>query len=319
MRSPHKFRHTPRRWAIIRNRETLAVPAGADTARDIELGANDVVIERTARRKKLLIPRQPADIRHSAVQIERAHRVSDCLPLLPHGHVRLIVGAVHVRIDLLRPLTALIQKVLGKHKILLLARMLIQTHERKLDLRMPARRKSCIPAHIESLENVIGIPAHCRKEIGIDAALVKRDCRFDEMPCTVKFVLGPLHKDLIRLVDLIKTVEIPARKLIFHNGPHGLVYDRPHILIRIVRLKISCCFQPLGNVRIIEDMRRFLPSFTANRIKAPRLFKSAINVFQRDRRIQSPYSLPEALFERDALIIDRFHKLALLSCRLILL
>ena len=233
--------------------------------------------------------------------------------------MRLIVGAVHVRIDLLRPLPALIQEVLGKREIILLTRILIQSHKRKLDLRMPARRKARILTHIKPLVDVVGISAHGRQKIGVDAALVKRDCRFDEVPRTVKFVFCALHKDLIRLIDLIKTVEIPARKLIFHNGPHGLVYDRPHILIRIVRLKISCCFQPLGNVRIIEDMRRFLPSFTANRIKAPRLFKSAINVFQRDRRIQSPYSLPEALFERDALIIDRFHKLALLSCRLILL
>ena len=236
--------------------------------------------------------------------------MSHRLRLLPHGLVRLIVCPVHDGVHFLFPRSALIEKEFGECKVALLARVFVKPHEGKLDLGMSARRKARVPAHVKALIDIVRILLHGRQQIRIDAAPVERHGGLDEMPGTVQLVLRTLHKDLFRLVNLIVTVEIAARKLILYDRAHRLVDDRAHLRVRKLLLKICSRFQPLGDVRIKENMRRIFLLFAAERVEASRLLEPAIDVFQRNSRIARAYLLPESVFERNALIPDGRHTIS---------
>ena len=145
---------------IVGNGEALAVPAGARAARNIQLAAHDVRKERAAGIQQRAIVRQPSDVRHGDIEIERAHRVSHRLRLLPHGLVRLIVCPVHDGVHFLFPRSALIEKEFGERKVALLARVFVKPHEGKLDLGMSARRKASVPAHVKALIDIVRILLH---------------------------------------------------------------------------------------------------------------------------------------------------------------
>ena len=229
------------------------------------------------------------------------------LTLFTHGFMRLIVVAIHPRINILRTRSALVKEKFCKLEILFLTRMLIQPHKRELNLRMPTRRESRIPLDVKTVVDIISIFAHRREKFMIDITHIKSNGRFNQMPRTVKFVLRSLHENAIELIYLIIAVEISAGKLIFDDLANGIIDNRTHFGIGIIFLEIRCRLQPLGDIGIKENVRRIFLLYAANCFKTSRLCKTSIHILQRYKRVFSDYFFPEAILKRNTRIRNRGH------------
>lgn len=170
---------------IIRNGKPLSIPPGPRAARYIQFSAHNVVKQDTASFEQTCVTRQPPDIRHSNIKIERTYYMPLRLTLFPDGHMRLIICPVRQWIYFFFTNTAFIKKKLCKPQIPIFSRILKQSDKSELDFRMSACCKTRIPQNIKSFINVVCIFFHSRKQFVVDAVLIKRYSGFNQMPCTV--------------------------------------------------------------------------------------------------------------------------------------
>ena len=248
----------------------LAVAGGADAARDVELLADDIVPDAVDGIHIALVARQRSHIGHTRIHIAGAYGVAHGLVLLHHRLVALRILALCLR------LAAIVQQVLRKVQILLLARSQIETGHRHLRYLVTRHheRLSLVGPHL--LARHVRIAAGNVQELSFARSLPVGHGTLHHVPQVVQLVaqfllLHPtrLAGPVVRVGRVLRTrrVEVAVGLL----RPADDVYHRVTVglqpLVGIGLQDIGSALQRLVGVGIVEREAHALQAEHLRRVR----------------------------------------------------
>ena len=202
------------------------------------------------------------------------------LGLLSDRRVGLICKAVCELIARIILHSALIQKEQSKLEITFFSRAVVQLYKRKLYLLVTRSSKARITVDFEPFFYIIRITAHGIKKLSFARRLIICHSRLNQMPRTVKLMIIPVCKYVLRLLRLIIRIEVSARLLILYYQINYFVNYFLKLRILFLPRNIRRTFNPLCYVRIPENMRLIRHSLfpiTSECVKSARFLESVIN------------------------------------------
>ena len=205
----------------------------ADAARDIELPLHHILPESPAGGKHFLIPRQPCNIRHAAVKVDRTHRVSRRLRLLPDGEMCLMIpvseflrvgrfvrpsvvlrALLLLKVEIIRLRSPHIKKEFAKLQILLLAGQLIQLCECHLCDLMSGIALTLSVLRSEFFSDKVRKSLRRFQKLILAGRLIIGNRSLKQMSETVEFmVISEVGENAIHAVDNIVCVQIAVLRL----------------------------------------------------------------------------------------------------------
>ena len=253
---------------VIVRGKALQMAGGTDSAREIHAFFHDIIPENLTGSFQAFIFTGFSQVRHGAVQIHGAHRMSFRCLLFPDrqmglGILRRIIpelrkdplkaGTCQLLHEIVFPHAASVNKILCLLQIFLFSCHLVKLDQADLDLFMAGIPVNFTFLCSECIDDQVRKAAHAVKEFSFSGPEIIGDGGLHQMAGGIQFVpLAQIAPSSFRIRQGIEGIDISVAALGFRDQIDHFVGCFFQLLILIIRQGKSDRFQPFGCIGILE-------------------------------------------------------------------
>ena len=206
------------------------------------------------------------DICHSGVQIYCTHRMSECLILLTHRQVRLMVKMAELilmsllhnlrvlLIKIIRPCSSPVYKKFCKPSVFFFTCHIVQSHKRHLGNLMTRVALLLSLFLTEAVIHIVCKSARCVQKLILSCSLIVCDRTLSKVSEAIKLmVIAEIREHLRHVIYYIICIKIAVILLCRTYYVDCPIRYALKLLIRMLRKRICDRLNPLGKVAVLKQ------------------------------------------------------------------